>query len=95
MILFAKVDSSFEITGRGCVVVPTFLSELLVRVGCPIQLRTPNGLVKDTHISAVEFLSGLNETRLSLMLPRDVAKQDVPKGTEIWLTEAREQSETP
>jgi hypothetical protein len=94
-MLFAKVETSFEITGKGCVIVPAFLSDLRVRVMEPIQLRTPDGHVRDTHISAVEFLSGLDETRLAFMLPRNIMKQDIPEGTEIWVTEIREQNKKP
>jgi len=95
-MLFAKVETSFEIEGRGrgCVIVPAFLADLRVRVGDPIQLRTPDGRVKDTHITAVEFLSGLDETRLSFMLPRDIMNQDIPEATEIWLSEIPDQNET-
>jgi translation elongation factor EF-Tu-like GTPase len=94
VILFAKVESVFQISGRGTVIVPAFLSEILVRVGSQIQLRVPDGKVKDTHITAVEFLSDLGTSRLAFMLPRDVAQRDVPEGTEIWLAEIQEQQAT-
>jgi hypothetical protein len=94
VILFAKVESVFQISNRGTVIVPAFLSEILVRVGSRIQLRVPDGKVRDTHITAVEFLSGLGASRLAFMLPRDVAQQDVPEGTEIWLAEIQEQQAT-
>jgi hypothetical protein len=93
--LFAKVESVFQIPGRGTAVVPALLSNLCVRAGSLIQLRTPGGQVRETHVASVELISGLEKSRLAFMLPRDVAKQDVPEGTEIWLKETQEQSENP
>jgi hypothetical protein len=93
--LFAKVEAVFHVPGRGTVIVPAFLSDLRVPVGSPIQLRVPDGKVRDTYITAVEFLSGLGSSRLAFMLPRDVEKQDVPEGTEIWLAEIQEPQGTP
>ena len=89
MTLLAKVEAVFQVSGRGTVIVPAFVSDLRVRVGSPIQLRNPGGQVRDTLITAVEFLSDLDKCRLAFMLPRDIAKQDVPEGTEIWLTETQ------
>ena len=93
MTLLAKVESVFQISGRGTAVVPVFLSHFRVRVGSPIQLRIPGGRVRDTHIASVEFVTGLDRSRLAFMLPRDIAKQDAPEGTEIWLMETNEQNE--
>jgi hypothetical protein len=58
----------------------------------PIQLRIPGGQVKNTHIVAVEFLSGPGKSRPAFMLPRDISNQGVPEGTEIWLARTNEES---
>lgn len=73
--------------------VPVFLSDFRVRVGSAIQLRIPGGRVRNTNIASVEFITGLDSNRLAFMLPPDVAKQDAPEGTEIWLVEASQQKE--
>jgi translation elongation factor EF-Tu-like GTPase len=86
----AKVENTFSVTGRGLVLVPAECAEdFRIRVGTPIQLRTPEGHTRDTHITGVEFLCGLKEdgtkfSRIAILITRDITKQDAPSGTEIW-----------
>jgi len=59
-----------------------------LRANDPIQLRTPDGRVLDTYVAGIEMLCGpAVKDRMAFLLPKDVTKQDVPKGTEIWLTQ--------
>jgi translation elongation factor EF-Tu-like GTPase len=92
VILFAKVESSFEITGRGCVIVPVWLTDDKIRIKDSIQLRSAEGKVRETHITGIEVLCGLNasDSRTGILVTRDVKKQDVPEGTEIWLRECED-----
>jgi hypothetical protein len=87
LILFAKVEDAFSISGRGCVIVFKFLSNLNLRTRDPIQLRTPDGHVRDTHVAGIEIGSGpsRNRSKFAIMMPPDIAKQDAPPGTEMWL----------
>jgi len=85
--LLGKVEDVFEIRGRGTVVTPIWLSNLEVRSGDPIELRTSDGRVQKTRIAAVEFTyrgPGAG-CRTAFILARDIAKQDVDLGSEIWL----------
>jgi hypothetical protein len=91
--LLAKVEAVFTITGRGVAIIPAFLSDLHFRVKEPVQLRGPGGQIKNTYIASVELATTLDRCRLAFMLPPDIHKEDVPEGTEIWLTETREQKE--
>ena len=86
-MFLAKVEETFEIRTRGCVIVPaTPASDFRLRALDPVQLRTPDGHALDTHIASVELLSGPQvKGRMALLLPEGVTKQDVPIGTEIWL----------
>jgi len=93
VILLARVES-IQVSGRGTVVVPDFFGEALVRVGSPIQLRIPGGKVSYTYIASAEWVSALEGERLAFLLPPDIAKDDVPEGTEIWLTQTHEQNES-
>jgi len=92
MTLLFKVEDVFDISGRGCVLVPVIPNDLdlKIRPKDQIQLRTPDGLVFDSHIASIEFLHGKKPDgsrgcRFAIMLPRDLVKQDVPVGTEVWL----------
>ena len=87
MIFVSLIEEIFRITGRGFVIVPGALENgVRLRPKDPIQLRTPDGRVLDTHVEALEFLCGPKVKHpLALLLPADVKELDVPQGTEIWL----------
>jgi hypothetical protein len=89
-ILF-KVEDVFEVSGRGYVITPVIPADATfeIRAKDPIQLRTPDGHVLDTYIAAIEFLKLQDGggCRTAIMLPRDLVKQDIPTGTEVWLLE--------
>ena len=87
MKLLAKVEDVFTIPGRGVAVIPAWLSDLKVRVGDPVQLRSPSGVAKDSQIVSVEFAKQLNGCRAAFMLSPDTLKEDAPPGTEIWLAD--------
>lgn len=88
MTFLFKIEQAFEISGRGCVIVPTIVEgdDFNVRPQDAIRLRTPKGHIRDTHIVAVEFLKPeVGSCRMGILLPTDVAKADVPSGTDVWL----------
>ena len=88
MILLAKVESIFTITGRGTVIVPAFLSERQANQGEPIQLRSSDGKTRNTSILSVTSVNlGSGKRRPAFMLDRDTVKQDVAEGDEIWIQE--------
>jgi hypothetical protein len=87
VILFAKVEDVFRITNRGLVVQFGGMGpEARARVKDPIQLRTPDGQVFDTHVVGIEHMRGLKgQSHWSLRFPPDITEQHVPRGTEIWI----------
>ena len=88
MKLLCKVEDTFYISGRGCVIVPAIPEGLDFRIRAKdqIELRTPEGRVLQTHIASVELAKRQNAPcRMAIMLAADIAKQDVPTGTEVWL----------
>ena len=89
MLFLSKVEDTFTITGRGCVVVPVAPRpdcDFRLRPRSPIQLRRPDGRILDTYIAALEMVCGPEvKGRMAFLLPAEITKQDVPKGTEIWL----------
>jgi hypothetical protein len=88
-MLLALVEYAFQISGRGCVIVPGewCSPDLRFRAKDRIQLRRPDGRILDTHIASVEMLSGPElKGRMAFLLPRPIDKSEAPPGTEIWLT---------
>jgi hypothetical protein len=88
MVFFSKVEDTFLISGRGLVIVPApWQEDLKVRATTPIQLRTPDGRVLDTHIKSVEILFGqkVGDKQAAFLMPNNITKEDVPNETEIWL----------
>jgi hypothetical protein len=89
--LLGRVESVFEIPGRGAVIAVVWLSDLKVRNGDPIQLRAPSGRATNTTILSVESLSqGSGKSRrTAFLLPGDVAKREITEGDEIWVAEEK------
>jgi hypothetical protein len=91
LILFAKVEDAFSISGLGCVIVFKPLSDVNLRVRDPIQLRTQDGQIKDTYVAGIErvkynlLASVEDRSKVGISLPLDITKKDTPPGTEIWL----------
>jgi hypothetical protein len=91
---FAKVEAVFTITGRGVVVLPTFVTERRAHSGEPIQLRRADGYVKNTSIFSVESVNlGSGKRRPAFMLTTEIAKTDIAESDEIWLQEPRDGNE--
>jgi hypothetical protein len=89
VIFLSKVEDVFEISGRGCVVVPASPRaglDFQLHAHDSIQLRNPDGRVLDTYIAGIEMLCGPKvRDCVAFLLPENIAKQDVPRETEIWL----------
>jgi hypothetical protein len=92
MTFHFKIEEVFEIYGRGCVIVPVITegTDFKIRPQDAIQLRTPDGRTFNTHIGSVEFLKPeVGRSRLAILLPTDIQEQDVPKGSDVWLTQGQ------
>jgi len=90
-VLLFVVEDAFQITGRGCVLAPGPAAEpgaQPIRVGDRLLLRKPDGQSVDTVIQAVEMLGRRPRPKVitaPILLPREITKDDVPIGTEVWL----------
>jgi len=88
VMLWTTIEDIFEVTGRGCFVVPSPSDlDFRVRVKDRLQLRTPGGVTLNTHITAVEIACGTGPCRMAIGLPRDLKSSDIPAGTEILVVE--------
>jgi translation elongation factor EF-Tu-like GTPase len=88
MTFLFRIEEVFEISGRGCVIVPTIVegADFKIRPRDAIQLRTPDRRTLNTHIGSVEFLKPeVGACRMAILLPPGVGKQDVPAGADVWL----------
>lgn len=87
MSFLFRIEEVFDVPGRGCVIVPVISDgqDFKIRAADLIQLRAPDGRVFDTHIASIELLKQQHgNCRMAVMLPRDLAKRDIPIGTEVW-----------
>jgi translation elongation factor EF-Tu-like GTPase len=88
MLFLSKVEDVFQISGRGCVVVPAIPRSSLdfqLDANDSIQLRNPDGRVLHTYIAGIEILCSPKVDRMAFLLPGNITIQDVPRETEIWL----------
>jgi hypothetical protein len=83
-ILFT-VGDRFLVQGRGLVAVPGIVPQgsECFRVGDPLLLRHPDGSVLRTAIGGLELLDP-NPNHEVVVLFKDLSKDDVPVGTEVW-----------
>lgn len=90
MMFLCVVEDVFEITGRGCVLVPGLSDKSppgsRLRTGQMIELRKADGTVLRTHLLAVDYLDRLDASWcVPVVLPPGVGKADVSRGTEVWI----------
>jgi len=89
------VDDAFQILGRGCVLVPGPPAEpgsQEVRVGDRILLVLPDGATIETEIRGLEMINYRRRpTAITapIMLPREITKDQVPAGTQVFLVGGR------
>ena len=92
-VLLFTVEFAFQITGRGCVLVPGPSLEAgapTARVGDRIRLHHPDGKSIDTVIRGLDMLARRPRSTANtapLLLPSAFTKEDIPEGTEVWLME--------
>ena len=89
MLFFSKVVAAFTVPTRGCVIVPVAVTST-VHMGDVIQLRRLDGAVIDTRIVGIELIKKLSgPCEVGFLLSKEVAKEDVPMDTEIWINDSK------
>ena len=80
----SKVEDAFAITGRGVVLIPGIPQEggRSVKVGDALEIRQPDGRRIITRVAGIEMGSRIRSA--PILLPRDLQKDDVPVGSELW-----------
>lgn len=79
-----RVEDVFQITGRGCVIVPGYPADGDPgRMGSALLLKRPDGSEITTAVRGLDFFGNPERTGYAILLA-DVTKADVPVGTEVW-----------
>jgi len=84
------VEDAFQITGRGCILVPGPVAEPggpTLHIGDPIRLAKPDGQLVDTKIRAFEMIGRRPVPKVitaPILLPREITKDQVPVGTQVF-----------
>ena len=86
----SQIEDSFQISGRGCVIVipkSALQSNHQIKIGDLIQLRNAAVRVFDTQINGVEISCGLNARGdvTAFLISGDIQSNEIPPGTELWL----------
>jgi len=83
--LLFVVEHAFLIKCRGLVLSPGILpkGDERFRNGDPVELHRPDGSKIATRIGSMEFYTPNTRGDFLIML-KDLAKADVPVGTEVW-----------
>jgi hypothetical protein len=78
----------FDLRGRGVVIIsdrPFADCNFKLKVGDTIEFRTPEGSMFRTTIADIEICDPFDPHReFALLLPRQISKDMVPLGAEIW-----------
>jgi hypothetical protein len=88
-----KVIDTFDIKGRGVVVITDTTyeqlpRELTLKIGDPVEIRMDGEVVLRTKIVGIEHCDPWSPKHtFAFLLPRDVSKADVPIGSQVWSAE--------
>jgi hypothetical protein len=89
--LLYTIEEAFDISGRGCVLAPGIpeSAKVPVRLGDQVRLLPPSGASFESVIHSLDAIHNRRadspELRILVVLPKSVAKQDVPPGTQLFL----------
>ncbi len=82
------VEGAFTIEGRGVVLLPKLepIGNERFAAGDSLRIRRPDGTDLDTVMQGVEFMTTSDDSFLVILLPKHIAQQDVPVGSDVWST---------
>jgi len=89
------VEDTFFIKGRGLVPFPGIVPVGKERfyIGDPLLLKRPDGTSISTNIGGIELCCPNPRQDVGILF-KEISKEDVPLGTEVWsVTEAKEITE--
>lgn len=91
MTLICEVEEVFDLTDRGCVIAPGISkdSKCTVLIGSSLLVIRPDGTKLETEVKGIEMINPikLQVAATPILLPRDIKKVDVPKGSKVYLAD--------
>lgn len=89
MKLICEIEEVFDLANRGCVIAPGVSkeTEFTVLIGSPLLIVRPDGSELKTTVKGIEMINSIKKpVRFNpILLPRDVTKAEVPKGSKVYL----------
>jgi len=92
-MFLGRVFEIFDITGRGVVIAFDTTYEKLPRdfklmIGDLVEFRSDGLVVLQSSIAGIEHCSPWTPNNVfAFVLPRNIRKQEVPIGSEVWTVE--------
>ena len=86
LTFISRIEDTFEITGRGMVLLPGIPDDrkkYVVHIGDSLEVRKPDGQHLITTVAGIEMCNSPKRF-IPLLLSKDVRKEDVPVGSELW-----------
>ena len=90
MKFIEEVEDVFDISGRGCIVVPgiPYNFEPVINKESILEFHNPNGSKTRTTIQAFEMINrGKPMEHAPFSLPQEIKKKDIEPGAKIYLVE--------
>ena len=88
MIFIEEVEDVFDISGRGCVIVPGIPHsfKLTIGVGAELEFQNPSGSIIRAKLSGIEMINrGKPMKHTPFSVNRDVKKGDIEIGSKLFL----------
>lgn len=89
-----QVTHCFRIGHSGCVLAPGVSAKTgapTVHIGSRIRLKAPDGAQVDTYVRGMERVRQFqspSEVTIPIVLPKEIAHEQVPVGTLVYLLES-------
>ena len=90
MRLLFEIEDVFDLTGRGCVLVPAVPRAFpgSVKAGSVIVIEPPSGRAFETTIVAFELINrGRPTEHAAFSVPGSIGKDQLPVGSRVFLRE--------
>ena len=88
MKFIEEVEGVFDISGRGCVIVPgiPYSFEPVIGIGAELEFHNPSGSIVSTTLKGVEMINrGRPMNHVPFCVNRNVKKCDIEIGAKLYL----------
>ena len=88
MEFLCEIEDVFEITGRGCIVLPGVPRSLGVKAGARISIETPDGRQFETSIAGIEMINRAATDHTPFLVRTPASKAMLPLGSRVYVVAA-------